>query len=112
MITLSHPKVITLCGSHEFVTTFNRIKQVLTRQGLLVLTPNFKFNASPTKKALLNLQAEHFHRIHLADEVLIIDVNSYVGHQTQREIAFARTLGKPILYYSDHTPGNQQHSAK
>jgi len=34
----------------------------------------------------------------MADEVLIINCEGYIGEQTKREIEFAKSLGKPVKY--------------
>lgn len=42
------------------------------------------------------LGALHFQKIRMADEVYIVDPGGYVGESTQREIAYAESLGKPV----------------
>ena len=37
----------------------------------------------------------------LADEVLILNVNGYIGESTARELAYARSLGKPVRFLED-----------
>jgi nucleoside 2-deoxyribosyltransferase len=38
----------------------------------------------------------HLRKIELADEVLVLNVNGYVGESTRREISYAEQLGKPV----------------
>jgi hypothetical protein len=40
----------------------------------------------------------HFYKIDLAHEVLILNVEGYVGESTRREIAYARLMGKRIRW--------------
>ena len=40
-------------------------------------------------------------KIDLADEVLILNVNGYIGESTARELAYARSLGKPVRFLED-----------
>ena len=47
------------------------------------------------------LKEEHFKRIELADAILVVNVNNYIGNSTNLEIEYARKLGKEILYYTD-----------
>jgi len=39
----------------------------------------------------------HFQKIRMADEVYIVDPGGYVGESTRREIAYAKSLGKPVV---------------
>ena len=40
----------------------------------------------------------YLRKIDLADEVLVINVDNYIGASTQKEIAYARAQGKPIRW--------------
>ncbi len=42
----------------------------------------------------------HKRKIDLADEILIIDVNGYIGDSTKSEIEYAKSLNKKIRYLS------------
>ncbi|GHD52192.1 hypothetical protein GCM10010335_64320 [Streptomyces galbus] len=44
------------------------------------------------------LDTLHHRKIDLADEVLIVNPDGYIGESTRREIDYARRLGKPIRY--------------
>jgi hypothetical protein len=50
------------------------------------------------------LKAVHREKIRMADEILVVDVDGYVGDSTRQEIKFARSLGKAVRYLSpaDH----------
>ena len=52
---------------------------------------------SEEKRALDKL---HLDKIVLSDEVLIIDVNGYIGESTQNELNHARALSKRIRFWS------------
>ena len=43
----------------------------------------------------------HREKIKLADAILVVDANKYIGESTKSEIEFAKSLNKEILYYSD-----------
>jgi hypothetical protein len=34
----------------------------------------------------------------MADEVFILNVDNYIGESTRREIDYALSVGKPVLY--------------
>ena len=38
----------------------------------------------------------HFRKSALADHILVLNVDGYVGASTQREIAYAMATGKPV----------------
>lgn len=44
------------------------------------------------------LDCVHFEKIRMADEVLVINCEGYIGEQTRREIEFAESLGKSVVY--------------
>ena len=39
-------------------------------------------------------------RIKLSDAILVIDIDNYIGESTKKEIEYAKSLGKEIIYYS------------
>ncbi|WP_449352113.1 hypothetical protein [Streptomyces shaanxiensis] len=56
--------------------------------------------ADPVQADRLKQMLDTLHRqkIDLADEVLIVNPGGYIGDSTRREIAYARSLGKPLRY--------------
>lgn len=98
-------KIITLCGSFKFKKEMTDICYKLSLSGVTVLTPlgltaNIPYE-SLSKKEIDVLDKIHYEKIEMADEVWIIDPNGYVGNDTSREIKYANSLGKKILYYSE-----------
>ena len=100
--------VITLCGSTRFKDEFMEANQRLTMAGSVVISVGFfghtdfpeydwATDASDLKRTL---DALHFQKIRMADEIYVIDPGGYVGESTQREIAYAESLGKPVRYLS------------
>ena len=43
----------------------------------------------------------HFRKIDESSEVLILNVDGYIGESTARELAYARALGKTIRFWED-----------
>lgn len=43
----------------------------------------------------------HKERIKLADAILVVNVDGYIGSSTSKEIEFAKSLNKEIIYYTD-----------
>lgn len=100
-------KIITFCGSTRFKKEFRDIERALTIKGDIVLPPaifgKIEKIIYPKKleKKLLNL---HLDKIRLSDEILVIDVDGYLGDSTKKEIEFAKKLGKKVTYYSKVFP--------
>ena len=44
------------------------------------------------------LDALHLCKIDLADRVLVVNPDGYVGESTSKEIAYARASGKPVSF--------------
>ena len=103
-------KVITLCGSSSFKYEFERIEAELTLKGNVVLSPGI-YEASesdtlsriPIKIPFSKILRELLEKIHLAkidmsDAIFVINVNNYIGDSTRREIEYAKSTGKSVLY--------------
>ncbi|MCI8587416.1 MAG: hypothetical protein HFJ49_02255, partial [Clostridia bacterium] len=43
----------------------------------------------------------HFERIKLSDSILVVNVDNYIGESTNREIEYAKSIGKDIIYNTD-----------
>jgi len=101
-------KVITLCGSTRFEAEFAEVNQRLTMEGWVVISlgmfslpdlPDYDW-AADSSNLRERLGRVHLQKIHMADEVYIVDPGGYVGESTRREIAYAESLGKPVRYLS------------
>ena len=102
------PKIICLCGSTRF-TELMLIKQwELTKQGNVVLSwcalPNSYFRGEDKahigdQEGVKEIVDEvHLRKIDLADEVLILNVDGYIGESTQNELNYARKKEKIIRF--------------
>ena len=93
--------IITLCGSIKFKDQFIKVKEKLTLEGNIVLTPNFFNNIKKeeidegTKKMLDEM---HRQKMDMSDEIYIINFEGYIGESTKAEIEYAKTKGKKISY--------------
>lgn len=97
-------KVVTLCGSLKFQKEMMEIAEELSLLDNCVLTPVYHVldNTIITKEQLLKLKQEHLKRIELADAILVVNINNYIGDSTKLEIEYAKKKGKEIQYYIDH----------
>lgn len=107
-VRASDAPVITLCGSTRFKDEFMAANQRLTLAGNVVISvglfghtdfPEYDWatDASDLKRTL---DALHFQKIRMADEIYVVDPSGYIGESTRREIAYAESLGKPVRYLS------------
>jgi len=101
---LSIPHVVVICGSTRFMDAMADADRRLTWEGFIVVRPGCDMKqphplwADPAKAEAgkARLDALHRAKIRLADEVLV--VGDYVGDSTRAEIAYARSLGKPVQF--------------
>lgn len=105
------PTIVTLCGSTKFQEDFLGVQRNLTLQGIIVVSVglfghmegNFDFGTddkpSPIKQ---DLDALHLRKIDLADAILVINKDDYIGTSTKREISYAVQTGKPVFFMEKH----------
>ena len=95
------PKVVCLCGSTKFKQAFIDANRDETLKGNIVLSVGLFGHeegidmSGATKKMLDNL---HLRKIDLADEVLILNVDGYIGESTKKERLYALQQKKPLRY--------------
>ncbi len=95
------PRIVALCGSTRFKADFERANRNLTLGGHIVLAPGVFGHADGielSEASKTALDALHLRKIDLADEVIVVCPNGYLGESTKREIAYAERTGKPISY--------------
>jgi hypothetical protein len=70
--------------------------------GKIVLAPGVfgHFDDTLTPDDKVRLDALHLAKIHMADEVLVVNPEGYIGESCRREILYAESLGKPVSYTS------------
>ena len=95
-------KVITLCGSSKFESYFLKLNEKLSIEGNIVLMPTFfhcsEYSKDLNAQSIKTLKNLHLKRIDLADEILVINVNGYIGESTKLEIEYAKSLNKKVNY--------------
>ena len=98
---LGVPKIVCLCGSTRFRELYRATNAQETLKGNIVLSVGC-FAGDPewgTNK--VNLDELHKRKIDLADEVLVLTVDGYIGSSTRSEIEYAKGLAKPIRYIDE-----------
>ncbi|HEX5565838.1 MAG TPA: hypothetical protein VFY14_02675 [Streptomyces sp.] len=84
------PTITVLCGSTRYPDVFREQNLRLTLAGHIVLSIG------------CNLRER---KIDLADEVLVLNVDGYVGDSTRSEIEYAQAHGKPVRFLVETTEG-------
>lgn len=112
---IERPTITCLCGSTRFWRTFQQAGLAETMAGRIVLSigaasgtddehfgnlPRDKYDAT---KAMLD--ELHLRKIDLADEVLILDCDGYIGDSTRRELDYAIAHGKRVRRWSNEQGG-------
>ena len=113
--------IITLCGSTRFSEQMLLKQWELSKAGHVVLAwnviPILYFESLPNFNGDYAHGAEaegieikgildkvHKDKIDLCDEILVINVNDYIGESTKSEILYAIETGKLVKYVYPHTP--------
>ncbi len=98
-------KIITVCGSLKFYKEMMEITEIMELQGNCMLVPIYNPNRPNkdtfTEEEALMLDKMHKEKIKLADAILVVNVDGYIGNSTRNEINYARSLNKEIIYYTD-----------
>lgn len=98
------PKIVCLCGSTRFMDAFHGAGWQLTLDGCIVLTVGVCKHAEDHGGEALGpevaarLDELHLRKIDLAEWVLVLNVDGYVGDSTRREVLYAYEHGKLVTY--------------
>ena len=113
---MNKPKVVCFCGSVRFSTEMLIVAWEYAKAGKIVLgwcvLPDCYFEANPgskgddaagihaaEKEGVKEILDElHKRKIDLADEILVINIDGYVGNSTKSEILYAIDHGKPVRW--------------
>ncbi len=101
---LGLPCIVAICGSTRFMAAMNEADLRETAAGRIVVKPGCDMKSphvlwsAPADAEALKARLDDLHRakIRLADEVLV--VGDHVGDSTRAEIAYARSLGRPVRF--------------
>jgi hypothetical protein len=101
---LGIPEIVCICGSTRYMDLMAEYALRETAAGRIVVKPEVNMKADhplwadPAEAESLKVALDDLHRakIRLADRVLI--VGPYIGDSTRAEIAYARSIGKPVRF--------------
>ena len=91
-----------LCGSTRFSEAWVKARYDLTLAGKIVLTIGCDTKSDEglgiTAEQKEELDHLHKQKIDMADRVLVLNVDGYIGDSTRSEIEYAEWFEKPIDY--------------
>jgi len=91
------PEIVCICGSMRFRDEMREAARDLGLAGVIVVAPaEADGTVDADQQAVLS--ALHLRKIDLADRVLVVNPDGYIGESTRREIAYARAAGKPVSF--------------
>ncbi|MFY4721521.1 hypothetical protein [Streptomyces sp. LaBMicrA B280] len=101
---LRFPRIVVICGSTRFMAEMAEADVRETEAGRIVVKPGCDLKSphelwsDPVEADALKVRLDALHRskILLADEVLV--VGDYIGDSTRAEIAYARSLDRPVRF--------------
>jgi hypothetical protein len=103
--------IVCLCGSTRFSEEYQQANLEETLAGHIVLTIGCDMKSDhdifegKTEEELASVKAHldelHRKKIALADEILVVSRDFYIGESTAQEIQYAQSLGKRVCYYEE-----------
>jgi len=106
----NRPEIVCLCGSTRFYEDFREANYQQTLAGRIVLSVGFYPHAADkahaghvgvTAEEKRQLDVLHLRKIDLADAVLILNRDGYIGESTTRELAYAVVMHKRVEWLED-----------
>lgn len=93
-------RVITLCGSTKFKKEFINVQRQLSLLGYIVISVDCFGHGEDelTMEDRIMLNDMHKRKILMADEIMVIDKNNYIGKSTKSEIEFAKVNSISIYF--------------
>lgn len=99
------PEVVALCGSTKFKEEYEKVNCALTLEGKVVISVGVFGHSNGlllTKTQKKVLDEIHRRKIDLANSIIVVDVDGYIGKSTRNEIKYAQDRGKKVYYYSEY----------
>lgn len=97
-------KTVTICGSMKFKREMQSIAfllEIKCNMNVLQCVYNVDdLDITPIEQT--SLENAHYSRIELSDAIYVVDIQGYIGNQVAKEIAFAKSKGKEVIFHSEH----------
>ena len=105
------PKIICICGSTRFIEKMAVLSWELEKEGNIVigmhLLPinyldknalDITDNVAESQGVKKDIDELHLRKIDLAHEILVVNIDGYIGDSTRSEIEYAEKIGKPVRF--------------
>ena len=95
------PKIVCLCGSTRFKPVFEQVTFEETMKGNIVLSVGCFAHYDEimlTTEQKEFLDELHSRKIELANEIIILNVDGYIGDSTKAEVKYAQVRKKEIRW--------------
>ena len=104
------PKIITIIGSTRYINEMSLIGWEFEKQGHIVLNPRLlpptyirKSNddgrhAAESENVKEIIDKTYLHKVAMADEIFVVNINGYIGDSTRNELKHAIKLNKKIVW--------------
>lgn len=46
------------------------------------------------------MEQAHYRKIEISDAIYVVDIHGYIGNQVSKEIEFAKSKGKEVIFHS------------
>ena len=88
-----------LGGKRRFINNFN--EGFCFVGGKRRFIKNFNVdNLDITPMEQVALENAHYRKIEISDAIYVVDIQGYIGKQVSKEIAFAKSKGKEVIFHS------------
>lgn len=100
--TVRTRRIITICGPSNLENLIHEKEKELTLKGYIVFTSNVYDYSNLSEKEKKELIEIHKNKIRMSDEIYVINKDNIIGEYTQKEIDYARSLKKLIIYMEEY----------
>lgn len=100
-IKIKEREVVTICGSSRFKDKIDEVNEQLTLSGCVVFSLGVwggQKKEPLTDEVKNDLDSIHFSKIKASNRIIVVNVGSYIGFSTKREIAYAKSIGVKVEY--------------
>ena len=91
-------KIVTICGSMKFKDKMMDVAKKLEIENEYVVIQCVYSNDNFTTEEQEILGKLHYQKIDISDAIYVVNVDGYIGNATSREIEYAKSLGKEVIY--------------
>ena len=93
-------KVVTICGSMKFAKEMQKVACDLEKKyGWCIIQCVYGVDKeNTTQEEMDKIVNAHWKKIDISDAIFVVNVGKYIGKQSQKEIDYALSKGKEVLY--------------